>query len=137
MLISSKGRYALRIMLDLAQNGQQEYLSLKEVSERQDISLKYLENIVRMLHQSGLIQSLRGKNGGYRLVKAPQAYSIGEILRATENGLKPVSCISPDDECTCDRAEACITLPLWQAIDHQLNAYLDSISLEDVLEEKL
>jgi len=137
MLISSKGRYALRIMLDLAQNGQHEYLSLKEVSERQDISLKYLENIVRMLHQSGLIQSLRGKNGGYRLVKAPEAYSIGEILRVTENGLKPVSCISPNNRCTCDRAEKCITLPLWQAIDHKLNTYLDNISLEDVLKENL
>lgn len=136
MMISTKGRYGLRVMLDLAQQDSDEYISLKSISERQQISMKYLEMIVSALNKAGLVKSQRGKDGGYKLTKAPQDYSIGEILRVTEGGLAAVSC--PECEgAACERAGGCLTLPIWQRLGEVINYYLDGISLKDILERRI
>lgn len=132
MMVSSKGRYALRVMLDLSQNESDELVSLKDIAMRQNISMKYLEMIVGILQKGGLLISGRGKKGGYRLAKAPSEYSIGSILKLTEKTLAPVSC--PEiGETNCERAEGCITLPMWKKLDGIINQYLESITLEDLL----
>ena len=130
--ITSKGRYALRVMLDLAQRRDEGFVSLKTVAERQNISMKYLEMIVSGLKKAELLESSRGKEGGYRLSRSPAAYSVGEILRCQEDNLAPVACIR-DGEIQCDKAAACITIPMWKELDEITNAYLDSVSLEDLL----
>ena len=132
MNITSKGRYALRVMIDLAQHPEEGFVSLKTVAERQNISMKYLEMIVSGLKRGELLESSRGKEGGYRLCRRPEGYSVGEILRCLEDNLAPVSCIR-DGEIQCDKAAACITLPMWKELDEITNAYLDSISLQDLL----
>ena len=132
MLVSTKGRYALRIMLDLAQNSTGEYVVLMDVANRQDISEKYLESIVASLSKAGLLTGLRGRGGGYRLSKSPGEYTIGEILRATEGPLVPVSCLKTAEN-ECPRSADCLTLPLWQEVDRRLGSYLDSVTLEDLL----
>ena len=114
MNITSKGRYALRVMIDLAQHPDEGYVSLKTVAERQGISMKYLEMIVSSLKKAELVESTRGKEGGYRLSRSPADYSVGEILRCLEDNLAPVSCIK-DGEIQCDKASACITLPMYAA----------------------
>ena len=135
MNITSKGRYALRVMLDLAQHPEDGYISLKTVAERQDISMKYLEMIVGGLKRAQLVDSSRGKEGGYRLNRPPAAYSIGEILRSLEDNLAPVACIR-DGSVHCDQVAACMTIPMWKELDEITNAYLDSVSLEDLLTGK-
>ncbi len=132
MNITSKGRYALRVMIDLAQHPDEGFVSLKTVAERQDISMKYLEMIVSCLKKAELLESTRGKEGGYRLSRSPADYSVGEILRCLEDNLAPVACIK-DGEIQCDRAAACITLPMWRELDELTNAYLDGVSLQDLL----
>ena len=132
MLVSTKGRYALRIMLDLAQNSRGEYVVLMDVARRQNISEKYLESIVASLTKAGLLTGLRGRGGGYRLSKTPGEYSIGEILRATEGPLVPVSCLKTEEN-ECPISAECLTLPLWQEVDRRLGSYLDSVTLEDLL----
>lgn len=132
MMISTKGRYALRVMIDLAQNGDENYVSLKDVAQRQNISMKYLEMIVSILNKGHMVKSLRGKSGGYKLTKKPSEYTIGEILKLTEGTLAPVMCLEEDAE-ICERAGDCITLPLWQKLDGVINEYLDSVTLEDVI----
>ncbi|MBR3475199.1 MAG: Rrf2 family transcriptional regulator [Oscillospiraceae bacterium] len=132
MNITSKGRYALRVMLDLAQHPEDGYISLKTVAERQGISMKYLESIVGSLKKAELLDSSRGKEGGYRLSKAPAAYTVEEILRSIEDNLAPVSCIK-DGSIQCDRAAACLTIPMWKELDEITNAYLKTVSLEDLL----
>ena len=132
MNITSKGRYALRVMLDLAQHPEDGYISLKTVAERQGISMKYLESIVGSLKKAELLDSTRGKEGGYRLSKAPAAYTVEEILRSIEDNLAPVSCIR-DGSIQCDRAAACLTIPMWKELDEITNAYLKTVSLEDLL----
>lgn len=136
MMISTKGRYALRVMIDLAQNSKDNYVSLKDVAKRQNISMKYLEMIVSMLNKGNMVKSLRGKSGGYKLAKDPKDYTVGSILKLTEKTLAPVMCIEEGPE-HCERAQECITLPLWQKLDHVINDYLDSVTLEDLIENKI
>lgn len=136
MMISTKGRYALRVMIDLAQNQKEGYISLKDVAERQDISMKYLEMIVSLLNKGKMLESHRGKSGGYRLAKKPDEYTIGSILDVTEGGLAPVYCLEEGAE-RCERAGDCITLPLWKKLDEVINNYLESVTLEDLLEKNI
>ena len=130
--ITSKGRYALQVMIDLAQHPDEGFVSLKTVAERQEISMKYLEMIVSGLKKAELLESTRGKEGGYRLSRSPADYSVGEILRCLEDNLAPVSCIR-DGEIQCEKASACVTLPMWRELDELTNAYLDGVSLQDLL----
>ena len=132
MNVTSRGRYALRFMLDLAQRGDEEFVSLKTVADRQGISLKYLEAIVSSLKKAGLLDSSRGKEGGYRLCRAPEDYTAGEILRAIEESLAPVACLK-DGGVNCERASVCRTVPMWQELDEITNRYLDSVTLRDLL----
>ena len=132
MNVTSKGRYALRIMIDLAQHRDEGYISLKTISDRTQLSMKYLEMIVGNLKKAELVDSTRGKEGGYKLNKTPEEYSIGEILRCIEDNLAPVACIK-EGEIQCDRSGACLTVPMWKELDDITNAYLDTVSLEDLL----
>lgn len=132
MNITSKGRYALRVMLDLAQHPDEGTISLKTVAERQGISMKYLEMIAAGLKKAGLVEASRGKEGGYRLSRAPEDCTVGEILRSLEDNLAPVSCITTDGV-RCDKAAACVTLPMWKELDDITNTYLDGVTLQDLL----
>ena len=132
MNVTSKGRYALRVMLDLAQHPEDGYVSLKTVAERQNISMKYLESIVGSLKKEGLLDSTRGKEGGYKLCREPEGYTVGEILRCLEDNLAPVACIKAGSV-DCERAAACMTVPMWKELDDITNAYLDGVSLADLL----
>jgi len=132
MNVTTKGRYALRVMLDLAQHPEDGYVSLKTVAERQGVSMKYLELIVGGLKKAELVESTRGKEGGYRLSRAPADYRVGEILRSLEDNLAPVACIR-DGSVVCDQASLCRTIPMWKELDELTNAYLDGVTLEDLL----
>ncbi|MCC8059831.1 MAG: Rrf2 family transcriptional regulator [Clostridiales bacterium] len=131
MMISTKGRYALRVMIDLAEHQSDGYIPLKSIAGRQEISEKYLESILKTLVQNKLLSGLRGKGGGYRLTREPDAYSIGAILRLTEGSLAPVSCLQAD--AVCERAAECRTLPMWQKLDRMINTFFDGISLADLM----
>ena len=132
MLISTKGRYALRVMIDLAEHRSGEFISLKEIAQRQEISEKYLESIIRMLVKAKAVESLRGKGGGYRLTKKPEQYTVGEILRLTEGSLAPVACL--DGDCKgCSRSEECPTLDVWKNLDKLINDYLDGVTLDQLV----
>lgn len=132
MRISTKGRYALRIMIDLAQNGEGAVIALKDIANRQEISVKYLELIVSTLNKAGFVISTRGKSGGYRLARHPEEYSVGSILKLSEGSLAPVACLD-SGECTCERAEQCVTLPLWEELDRIVDEYLESVTLQDLV----
>ena len=132
MNITSKGRYALRVMLDLAQHPDEGFISLKTIAERHDISMKYPEAIVAALKKAGLVESSRGKEGGYALSRPTEDYSIGEILRCMEDKIAPVSCITASGV-ACEQASCCLTLPMWRELDELTNAYLDSVTLRDLL----
>ena len=134
MLVSTKGRYALRVMLELAQDDSAAYLPLPAIAERQGISEKYLESIIAILSRAGLVEGLRGKGGGYRLTRSSANYSVGEILRLTEGSLAPVTCLEGAEN-PCPRAGECTTLPMWQKLDDLINTYLDSVSLSDLLSQ--
>ena len=133
MLISTLGRYALRIMLELAQYDQSPYMPLPLIAEKQGISEKYLESIVSLLVKGGLVEGVRGKGGGYRLRRPLQDYSAGEILRLTEGSLAPVSCLEGEEN-ACPRAGQCHTLPMWTKLEGLINSYLDSVTLADLLD---
>ena len=133
MIVSSRGRYALRVMIDLAQHNDGELISLKDIAERQGISMKYLELIVGTLNKGGMLISGRGKKGGYHLKYRPEEYSIGSILKLTEKTLAPVSCPELEKEC-CERAGQCITLPLWKKLDEMIGQYLDKVTLKDLMD---
>lgn len=133
MIVSSKGRYALRVMSDLAQHDNGELISLKDIAKRQEISMKYLEIIVGILNRGGMLISGRGKKGGYRLKYRTEEYTVGSILKLTEKTLAPVNCPEIGNAC-CERAERCITLPLWRKLDAMIEEYLDGITLKDLLE---
>ena len=130
MLISTKGRYALRVMIDLAEHQGKDYVPLKELARRQEISEKYLESIMKLLVKARLLSGLRGKGGGYKLTREPAAYTVGEVLRLTEETLAPVSCLSGEGGCA--RAGQCRTLPLWQGLDRVIQEYLNGITLADL-----
>ena len=131
MLISTKGRYALRVMLELADHEKGEYVPLNAIAARQEISVKYLESILVVLSKAGAIDGLRGKGGGYRLNRDPRDYTIGEILRLVEGSLAPVACLDckPND---CHRTVECRTLPLWEKLQALIENYLDSVTLADL-----
>lgn len=134
MMISTRGRYALRVMIDLAENSDGSYLAMKEVAQRQGVSLKYLERILPLLVDGGLVEGLRGKGGGYRLTRDPEEYPIGEILRLTEGDLAPVACLEKGAH-PCERADNCQTLPLWKELDTLINGFLDSKTLADLIQK--
>lgn len=134
MKISTKGRYALRMMIDLAQNQGDGYVSLKDIANRQEISKKYLEQIVAILNKPDVLRTNRGYQGGYRLAKNANEYTLGDILRLTEGGLAPVSCLD-NSPILCDRAEDCITLPIWKGLYKVISEYLDSITLQDIVDK--
>ena len=131
MLISTKGRYALRVMIDLAEHQGDGFIPLKVIAQRQEISEKYLESIIKMLVKSKLLSGVRGKGGGYKLTKAPDQYTVGIILRLTEESLAPVSCLAPEAD-ACPKATGCRTLPLWKGLDRVINDYLDSVTIADL-----
>ncbi|MGN1028034.1 MAG: RrF2 family transcriptional regulator [Faecousia sp.] len=133
MLISTKGRYALRVMIDLAEHQTEEFVSLKGIAQRQEISEKYLESIIRMLVKARVLESLRGKGGGYRLKKSPDQYTVGSILQLTEESLAPVSCLEQNAD-ACPRASFCRTLPLWKGLDKVIRDYLEGVTIADLME---
>ncbi len=136
MMISTKGRYALRIMLDLAQHSEDGYVSLTKISERQGISVKYLEAIVSMLNKAGMVESQRGKEGGYKLTRKSEEYSAGSIIKLTEGSIAPVACLEGDGA-GCEHAYSCLTLPLWIKLEGIVDNYLESVTLKDLLERNI
>lgn len=132
MKVSTKGRYALRMMIDLAQCDPQQYISLRDISRRQDISMKYMEQIVSALVRAGYVDSVRGPRGGYRLAKPPEEYRAGDILRVTEGTLAPVWCVEEDSE-GCPREEGCGARPFWDGLYKCINEYVYSYTLRDLL----
>ena len=133
MLISTKGRYALRVMIDLAEHQTEGFVPLKVIADRQEISEKYLESIIKLLVKAKLLNGVRGKGGGYQLTKSPEQYTIGSILRLTEDSLAPVSCLESGAN-ACPRAAECRTLPLWQGLNKVISDYLDNITVADLMQ---
>ncbi len=137
MIVSTKGRYALRVMIDLAEqesaaNNEADRTPLKEIAERQNISQKYIEAIMTLLSKNGFVDAVHGKGGGYRLNKKPQEYKVGDILRLTEGTLAPVACLEKNAE-DCPRKAGCRTLPLWTKLDDLIESYLDSVTIADLM----
>ena len=132
VLISTKGRYALRVLIDMAEHQATGYVPLKEVAARQEISEKYLESIVKTLVKAGILTGLRGKGGGYRLSKAPDQYTVGDILRLTEGSLAPVACLEQGNV-PCHRMASCRTLPMWQGLNDAINKYLEQFTIADLM----
>lgn len=132
MMVSTRGRYALRVMIDLAENSNDEYIAMKKVAERQNISLKYLEKIMPDLVGNGLLEGVHGKGGGYRLTRKPEEYKVSEILRITENNFAPVACLE-DNAPECEKCAECRTLPMWIQLEKVVNDYLDSVSLAELM----
>ena len=135
MMISTRGRYALRLMTDLAENNNGSYIPMKEIAQRQSLSLKYLERIVPVLAKNKLIIGVQGKGGGYRLGKAPEECTVGEILRLTDGNLAPVSCLECGAE-PCTRAAECRTLEMWQGFFKLTNEYFDNITIADLMKKE-
>ncbi len=132
MMVSTKGRYALRVLIDMAERGSSGYVPLKEIAAKQQISEKYLESIVKTLVQGGVLSGLRGKGGGYRLNVTPEQCTVGRVLRLTEGSLAPVSCLEPNSP-VCGRLAECRTLPMWQGLDKVINDYLDQYTIADLM----
>ena len=135
MKISTKGRYALRLLLDIAQNQQDGFVSLKEIAERQEVSKKYLEQIIPLLSRAELLQTSRGYQGGYRLARRPEDYTARDILHLTEGSLAPVACLDCEVN-TCPRSANCPTLPLWQGLDRVIEDYLAGVTLQDLIDRQ-
>lgn len=131
MKISTKGRYALRVMIDLALNSNGKYVTAKEISERQEISNKYLEQIIAMLNKAGYLETARGNSGGYKLARKPNEYIVGDILKATEGDLSPIDCLTEDGK--CKRQEKCTTYSFWKGLDNVINEYVNNKTLEDLI----
>lgn len=135
MKVSTKGRYAIRFMLDLATHNTGNPVRIKDVAERQQISDKYLEQVVSTLNKAGFVRSVRGPQGGYTLAREPKDYTMGEILRLTEGDMAPVACLAEDSN-TCERADACVTLHFWKRLDQAISDVIDKTTLEDLVEEE-
>lgn len=134
-MISTRGRYAIRVLIDLAEHRGEGFTPMKEVAKRQEISLKYLEKIMPLLSKAGLVEGQHGKGGGYRLTREPESYRIGDILRLTEVDLAPVACLSAPVN-TCQRAAYCRTLPMWQKYYEMTLDYFDSITIRDLMQQE-
>lgn len=134
MKISTKGRYALRIMLDIAMHDDGKYIPLKDIAKRQNLTVKYLEQIISLLNKAGYLQSLRGNTGGYRLAKNLDEYIVGDILRVTEGDLAPVACLKKCGD-FCQREDICNTVSFWRGLDRVINEYVDSYTLKDLLKQ--
>ena len=135
MKISTKGRYALRMLIDLAEHREDGFIALKDIAARQEISKTYLEQIIPILNKSDILQANRGYQGGYRLAKTPSHYTVGAILRLTEGSLAPVPC-ADEDPVTCKRCDSCATLPIWRGLNRVINESLDGITLQDILDRQ-
>lgn len=133
MLISTKGRYAMRVLVDIAEHPAEGYIPLKEIAQRQDISEKYLESIIKLLVRAGLLTGLRGKGGGYKLTRPPEQYTAREVLTLTEETLAPVHCLEAGAG-PCSRMADCRTLALWQGLDKVITEYLDSVTIADLMQ---
>ncbi len=133
MKISTKGRYALRLMLDIAKYGVNGPVRVKESAKRQDISVKYLEQIIAVLTKAGYVRSTRGPQGGYRLAKAPEEYTVGMILKLTEGSLAPVECLVTSEN-SCDRAQSCVTLRLWKELNEAIESVVEKYTVADLME---
>ncbi len=134
MIVSTKGRYALRVMVDLAEHPTEGYIPLREIAQRQEISEKYLEIILKLLVREKIVVGLRGKGGGYRLNRPPEQYTVREVLRCTEDSLAPVACLEDADN-QCPRASGCRTLPMWERLNALVNDFFDGITLADLMEQ--
>lgn len=135
MKISTKGRYALRMLVDLAEHKNEGYVALKDIAMRQDISKKYLEQIVAVLNKPGMLNTNRGYQGGYKLAKPASSYTVGDILRITEGGLAPIACLEQEEN-LCERRGYCMTLFIWEGLYNAIEEYLDSVTLQDILDHK-
>lgn len=134
MIVSTKGRYALRVMLCFAQRGGDEYIPLKEIAESEGISQKYLESIMTILSKANFVDAVHGKGGGYRLNRKPEAYTVGSILKLTEGSLAPVSCTA-QGAAACSRTTCCQTLPMWEKLEKMIDEFFEGITLSDLLKE--
>lgn len=134
-MISTKGRYALKVMVELAEHDAEEYIPLKGIAEKLNISQKYLESISTILSKGHMIEGVSGKKGGYRLNRKPEEYRVGDILRLTEGTLAPVSCLREDQE-PCEKSDSCCTLPIWKGLADLIDKYFDEMTLADVLQSK-
>ncbi len=135
VMISTRGRYALRVMIDIAENSMGSFLPLNDIAARQGISEKYLESILVILTRGNLLLGMRGKGGGYKLTRTPEEYTVGMILRLTEGSLSPVACLKEGAE-SCEKSTECKTLPVWKGLNDVINTYLDGITLAELLENK-
>lgn len=135
MKISTKGRYALRMLIDLAEHQGEGFVPLKDIAERQGISKKYLEQIIPLFNRADLLRTTRGAQGGYMLARLPHQYTVGEVLRLTEGSLSPVDCVD-QDPVVCGRSVDCATLPIWRGLSKVINEYLDGITLQDILDQQ-
>lgn len=135
MKISTRGRYALRLMLDLAQRDPEQYVTIKSISERQEISGKYLEQIISVLSRAGFVKSIRGSQGGYKLARPAEEYTVGMILRLIEGSLVPVACME-DEPNQCPRCDNCATLDVWKQLDEAISGVVDHITLADLVEKQ-
>ena len=134
MIVSTKGRYALRVMVSFARRGGEEYIPLKEIAEEEEISQKYLESIMTTLSKAGFVDAVHGKGGGYRLNRKPEEYTVGSILKLTEGGLSAVSCTSQGAS-ACSRSSCCQALPMWERLDRMINEFFEGITIADLLKE--
>ncbi|MDD6188547.1 MAG: RrF2 family transcriptional regulator [Clostridiales bacterium] len=132
MMISTKGRYALRVMVDLAEHDNGEYVVLMDIAKREELSEKYLEGILATLSRAGFVQALRGRGGGYKLARAPETYTVGSILKLTSGSFAPVACLG-DEENHCERADKCSTLPMWTKLNELLDEFFEGITLADLM----
>ena len=134
-MVSTRGRYALRVIIDLAENSGNGHVPMREVAERQGLSLKYLERILPLLVSANLVEGIHGKGGGYRLSKDPSKISVGEVLRITEGDIAPVACLE-NNAVECEHINDCRTLPVWKGLNDRINEYLDSVSIADLMKDK-
>ena len=134
MIVSTRGRYALRVLIDLVEHGEEERIPLKDVAERQEISQKYIESIMTLLSKNGFVDGVHGKGGGYKLNRAPEDYKVGDILRLTEGTLAPVACLEAG-AAPCPKKEQCRTIPMWTKLDELIEGYLDSVSIKDLMKK--
>ena len=136
MMISTKGRYALRVMIDLAEHCNGEYIPMKDVVKSQQVSQKYVERIMTMLSKANFVEAVHGKGGGYRLNRSPDEYIVGDILRLTEGSLAPVACLECDAE-ECERADQCRTLPMWRELNNRITDFFDGITIADLMKKDI